>query len=518
VSRMAKNLAFVIMMVGISTAFAWQDEFDTLISTPPGPEQDSLIAEIVEANPTWNDVMEEIASISFPDTAKGHAFLRWTTCIDGVSRPWVIYVPSSYNPAQPSPMLVALHGSVARPDLIPDPKVWAEGTDYVPLAEKRGWFILFPMGQAGATWWDEVGMTNVLTLVRTAKIDYNIDDNHVYLGGFSDGGSAAYLFAMTMPTDFAAFMALNGHIGVGSEDGNLPTYATNFFNSPVYATSTDRDQLYPTNQVEKTINLAKKADGNILYRKLQGEHNINDVKSEFPAIFDYLEEHPRNRFPESIIWETAVPGFGVCKWLAIDEITVDDPAAWYADYNMALVDSSIAIGFSPVDTFSGPGVMVAALVNGDYLAKRIGLQTGDIIIKGNDSTIANMDDLVKFKATLHRGDAVSLIIKRGTDEIILRGRMPAPHNYFLFKREQPSAVAKATFSNNRFDIQGSRVGAFRILINPAMVDLDKNVMVTFNGKTIFDNKVKPDIAFMLRDYLDNRDRKLVFVNEIKLRP
>jgi predicted esterase len=516
--RLLIAIASVLLWISAASAQTWQAQFDTLIQTPPGPVRERLIADIAADRPAWKEVVAKIASIPFPDTARGGAFLRQTQCIDGATRPYVIYVPSTYDPKSPAPMLIILHGSVSRPQIIPDPMKWAENTAYIQFSEKRGWFVLFPMGQAGATWWDEVGMTNVMTLLRTTKIDFNIDDDRVYLGGFSDGGSAGFLFAMTMPTDFAAFVALNGQMGVGSEDGGLPTYATNFYNSHIFATTTDRDQLYPTYQMERTIAMAKKAGAKIYYRRLEGEHDFNAIAGELPALFDYLEKHPRKSFPDTIVWETAVKGFGVCKWLAIDDITIDEPASWYVDYNVGLVDSSIAIGFQPADTFSGPGVMVAALADGDYLARRIGLRPGDVIIGGNEIAISNADDLVKLKATLRRGADVMLIVLRGVNELVLRGSMPAPKNYFLFNREQPSAVAKASFSNNRFDIQGSRVGAFRILINPEMIDLSKNVVVIFNGKKIFDDRVAPDIAFMLRDFLANRDRKLVFVNELNLRP
>ncbi|OGC91183.1 MAG: hypothetical protein A2W25_10365 [candidate division Zixibacteria bacterium RBG_16_53_22] len=62
------------------------------------------------------------------------------------------------------------------------------------------------------------------------------------------------------------------------------------------------------------------------------------------------------------------------------------------------------------------------------------------------------------------------------------------------------------------------MGAFRILLSPDLVDLNENIMVLFNGEKIFDARVAPDIEFMLRDYLANRDRRLVFANEIELRP
>jgi hypothetical protein len=516
--RLLIAVACILSSVVGASAQNWQAQFDKLIKTPPGPERDSLIGQIVSAGPDWREVVTEIGSLTFPDTTKGQALLGSTTCIDGVTRPYVIFVPSSYDPMTPTPMLVHLHGLVMRPDIEPNPKEYIGNDTLMALAEERGWIVLFPFGQKGASWFDEVGMTNIMTLVRAAKIDFNIDDDRVYLSGFSDGASAAFLFAMIMPTDFAAFVALNGSMGVGSEDGGFSTYATNMANTHIYVTTADRDRFYPTSQMERTIAMAEKAGAKILYRRLKGDHISSEAGIEYPAIFDYLEQHPRDFSPDTIVWETAVAMFGVCKWLAIDEISVDEPAEWYVDHNVALVDSSISIGFQPYDTFPGPGVMVASISSGDYVARRIDLKPGDVILKGNSVSIDGLADIDKFKATLKRGSEVTLAVKRAGTEVVLRGRVPAPRNYFVFKREKPSAMAKAVYAKNRFDIQGSRVGAFRIFIHPDKVDLNKNVIVIFNGEKVFDGKIAPDIAYILRDYLANRDRKLVFVNEVSLRP
>ena len=511
-------VACVLFSIVGASGQDWRARFNTLIKTPPGLERDSLIARIDSDEPDWRQVMTEIGSLTFPDTIKGQTLSGSTTCLDSISRPYAIFVPSGYNPRTPTPMLVHLHGVVGRPIIEPDPKEYVGNTAIMALAEERGWLVLFPFGQKGATWFDEVGMTNIMTLVRAAKIDFNIDDNRVYLSGLSDGASAAFLFAMIMPTDFAAFVALNGSMGVGSEDGGFSTYATNMANTYIYATTADRDRYYPTSQMERTIAMAEKAGARILYHKLKGEHISSIVQVEYPAIFDYLEQHPRNSFPDRVVWETDLAKFGACKWLAIDEITIDEPADWYIDYNVALVDSVITIGFQPDNTFPGPGVMVASISDGDYVARQIGLKPADIIIKGNGIPIDSLAHLDKFKATLKRGSEVTLTVIRDGNEVVLRGRIPAPRNYFIFKRDKPSAVAKAVYAKNRFDIRGSRVGAFRILISPDMVDLNKNVVVTFNGERIFDDRIAPDIAFMLRDYLTNRDRKSVFVNEVRLRP
>jgi predicted esterase len=511
------STCFFLSSIGAS-AEDWRAQFGALVKTPAGSETDSLIARIVSAGPDWREVMDQIESLIFSDTIKGRELLDSAVCIDGVARPYVVYVPSGYDPRTPTPLLVHLHGLVGRPIIEPDPHTYVGNNAIMAEAEKRGWLVLFPFGQKGATWWDEVGMTNIMTQVRTTKANFNIDDNRVYLSGLSDGASAAFLFAMIRPNDFAAFVALNGSMGVGSEDGGFSTYAPNLANSYMYVTTADRDRYYPTAQMERTISMAEKAGANISYRRLKGEHTSSIVETEYPTIFDYLEQHPRNPFPNAIVWETATPEFGLCKWLEIDEITIDEPAPWYIDYNVALIDSTISIGFIPYDTFPGPGVMVASISDGDCVARRIGLEPGDIILNANGIPVDSLADLGKVRATLKRGSEVTLTVRRGQSEIMLSGRVPPPRNYFVFKRDKPSAVAKAAYKDNRFDIQGSRVGAFRILISPEMVNLQKNVVVVFDGEVIFDRKVAPDIGYMLRNYLAGRDRKSVFVNEVSLRP
>jgi hypothetical protein len=517
---MRKVISLVMVLIGlfsVASAATWQENLQKLLRSESGPGREELIEAIVKAGATWNDVITQIRLTPFPDTVKGQTILGHITCIDNVVRPWVVYVPSTYNPKVPTPMFVALHGLASRPEIINDPKNWADSTEYVPIAEKRGWIVLIPFAQAGATWWDNVGMTNINNLIRIVKSNFNIDDNRVWMGGFSDGGSAAFLFAMVLPNDFGAFVALNGHMGVGNEDGNLPTYATNFFNTPIYAVTTDKDQLYPSAQMEKLIDMAQKAGGKIFYHQLEGEHSFSYADEELPRIADFLELHPRDPYPTKIAWETAIKEFGVCRWLAIDEITTGEPAPWHVDYNFALVDSSLSIGIIPADSAEVPGVKVSKVVGEENLASQIGLKAGDIIYKLNDIPIKKQDDLTKFKSTIRRGDHVVTYIHRNGSDLVLPGNMPPPKNYLIFKREQPSACIKASCSANRIELESSRVGAFRILIDPEMFDLRQNVIIAVDKKVVFNGRVDPDIRYMLRNFLDNRDRKVIFVTEIKVR-
>ncbi|MCP4582346.1 MAG: hypothetical protein GY839_12090 [candidate division Zixibacteria bacterium] len=511
--------ALIFVLTLISPIFAqWQEFLDRLLLETKAEQQEILIEKIAKAKPSWQEVAAKLQSITFDPAERTGVMLRRSLCIDGIERPWVLYVPEGYDPTEPTPLFVWLHGLVSRAEIHDDPLEYVGRNEFQSLAEKKGWFMIYPMGQWGATWWDDVGMANIKNLVRTVKTEYNIDNDKVWLGGFSDGASAAFLHAMVDPSDYAAFVALNGDMGVGSQDGGIHTYSPNLYNTPVYVVTTDEDRLYPSKNMRPTIDMAMAAGGDIFYRELEGPHDFVYAESELPLIGRFLENHPRDPFPTRIVWETAAQKYGRCRWLAIDRITSGPTEDWHVDYNVAMVDSRISIGFVPGDGESIEGTLIGRVVDGDFLAKRIGLQPGDIIIKAGPMPIRNLDDLSEFKAGLKRGDPVELTVKRGADQIVLKGSIPEPRNYLLFERSKPSALAIAEFASNRINLKTSAVGAMRILISPAMINFKQKLTIQVNGNVVYEEKVSPDIAFMLRGYVISRDPSLIYVAEIEIAP
>ncbi|MBM3308126.1 MAG: hypothetical protein FJY74_07365 [Candidatus Eisenbacteria bacterium] len=495
----------------------WQAALDELLAAPQGADTERLIGEIVAARPAWNDVAARIEAAEFPAPATlGEPILSSVTVADTLELPWVLVAPPGYDAAVPTPLLVVLHGGVSRARPEEDPVAYVADDPFAALAAREGWIALFPFGQLGATWWDRVGMANVRDLVRTVKRECNVDDDRVWLGGFSDGASAAFLYGMVAPNDYAAFVALNGHIGVGSLDGDLPTYAPNLANTPVYAVTTFDDQLYPSSLMRRTLDMARAAGGEVFYRELPGRHDFDYADEELPRIAAFLMRHPRDPFPTRIVWESALPEFGACRWLAVDRVSLSDPEPWHGDFNVALPDDRVSVGFFPDWSYEGDGVLVGGLPDGDTAARRVGLSAGDVIVAGGGAPIRTGDDLNDYKARLVRGGPISLTVLRGGARVALDGRVPEPGAYNCFKRELPSALARASFSANRVDVEASRVGAFRVLVHPDMFRLDRNVVVSVNGNVVFDAPVVPDVGFLLRRFLEHRDRKLLYVAEIPI--
>jgi predicted esterase len=499
-----------------TNAADWRADLAELIAAEPGEARDELIAAVISTAPGWREVADAIETLEFPRADEYGPVLGTTVCIDDVERPWVLYVPASYDPAAPTPLLVWLHGGISRVDIKDDPIAYAEESNELLDLDARGWLGLYPFGQADATWWDEVGMANVRNLVRTVKRRYNVDDDRIYMAGFSDGGSAAFLHAMVDPTDYAAFVALNGHMGVGSVDADLPTYAPNFYNAPVYAVTTFDDSLYPSAKMRGSIEMAVEAGGDITYRELPGEHDFMDyAESELPRIYEFLNGNPRDRFPERIVWEAAVPEFGRCRWFSVDRVLPVDAAEWHKDYNAIMVDDRKTIGFIHDDGFGGRGVKITKVLD-DTVAEDIGLAEGDVLVAADGAAIEDIYDLDAWKETISRGDDITLTVDREGETLILESRFPAPQNYFLFKREVPSAKAVVAYADNRINVKGSRLGAFTVYVHPDMIDLNRNLMIAVDGETVFDAKIEPDVGYMLSNFLEDRDRKTLYVAEVKI--
>jgi len=513
-----KIIIFLLFLVLSAPSANLGDLLNDYLNTESPIMREKIMRAILKEKPSVDTIIKLLKNIDYEEPVKKGLIVSENQCIDGVKRPFCWYIPETYDPQKKTPLIVYLHGGVSTPD-IPDSieEYVKEESFFLAFAEKNSYILLFPFGQAGATWWDSVGVSNVLSQIRITKKKFNIDDNRVFMTGFSDGGSGSFFFAMCYPTDFAGFIPLNGHPGVGSNNGGIQTYFVNLYNRPLYVINTDLDRLYPDKEMGPVMELAQNAGANILYRIYTGiGHDFAYGNKEIPLFNKFIELHPRNLNQSVIRWETAYPKLGRCMWFSIDSINPAGYADWYKDYNMELINDRIVFGFWPDDKYKGSGVRVAKVVGDSSLCALIGIKEGDIFVKLEGKEVKSIDDINDYKAKKKRGDLTEIAIQRDGSEINLKGKFPEVTKYNLFRRGLPSACVGVSFSANKFYIKSSQLGAFTNYIDPDMVQLDQNVIIYVDGKKVYDDRVKPDLEFIIRNFFENWDREQIYVNKIHI--
>ena len=82
----------------------------------------------------------------------------------------------------------------------------------------------FAMRPTPGTW--------LLAQLAAVKRRYNVDEDRVFLGGFSDGGSGSLIMGLYYPTPWAGLIDLSGSItvAIGAPDEAFPA---NLSNRPV---------------------------------------------------------------------------------------------------------------------------------------------------------------------------------------------------------------------------------------------------------------------------------------------
>jgi polyhydroxybutyrate depolymerase len=135
---------------------------------------------------------------------------RRTLRVDGVERGYLLFVPSSYRPGHPAPLLLIFHGGGGRARGI------APHTGFSRLAEQEGFVAVYPDGlnrrwndgRGYATTHDDVGF--VRALLDTVRRELTIDPRRIYATGISNGAIFSYRLACDLPGVLAAVAPVAG--------------------------------------------------------------------------------------------------------------------------------------------------------------------------------------------------------------------------------------------------------------------------------------------------------------------
>lgn len=118
----------------------------------------------------------------------------------GQERRYLLYVPPSYDPTKPTPLVISMHGAALWPAQQMNLSRWNR------LADEHGFIVVYPSGTGVPRTWSsgEADVIFISRLIDTVAATYNIDPARIYANGFSNGGEMALALSCKLSGRIAA--------------------------------------------------------------------------------------------------------------------------------------------------------------------------------------------------------------------------------------------------------------------------------------------------------------------------
>lgn len=229
---------------------------------------------------------------------------------------YALYVPNSYSPEHPAPLIILLHGLGSNPQQVISYAGIAENAEkhgYIVAApygyNERGWYgsrgpgnagaprptdsNAPPIGGASASDPDNLGelseldVMNVLALMQET---FNVDPKRIYLMGHSMGGGGTLYLGMKHPHIWAALAPLAPAIW------SSPEQLEQIRDMPVILVQGENDNLVTTGMIRPWAARLAELEMNHRYIEMPGgDHVVSFSRNPdmIAEVFEFLNAHPK---------------------------------------------------------------------------------------------------------------------------------------------------------------------------------------------------------------------------------
>lgn len=189
---------------------------------------------------------------------RGHSYVL--SCLGGSAYHYTCYLPRSYTPAKPSPVLFYMA-----------PRGNAQPLS-TTMAERLGWIMVgFTEARDGP--WPPI-CENRDAVLFDLRRRFNIASHGLYFAGFSGGARASILSAVSYPDDSAGLFC----IGAGMPGENrMPVLSI-----PIYFSAGEMD--YNKNEVMELYERERKLGRTTAFRLHSGGHSYGHISDHISAI------------------------------------------------------------------------------------------------------------------------------------------------------------------------------------------------------------------------------------------
>ncbi|NLT41982.1 MAG: hypothetical protein GXX93_04875 [Anaerolineae bacterium] len=138
-----------------------------------------------------------------------------TLVSSGRERSYLLYVPDSYDPSTPTPLVITIHGFAQWPAHQMRLSGWND------LADRYGFIVVYPSGTGFPRRWaagsgssgGDDPLSEVIfisELITKLEGEYNIDPTRIYANGLSNGGGMSFLLSCALSQRIAAVGLVSG--------------------------------------------------------------------------------------------------------------------------------------------------------------------------------------------------------------------------------------------------------------------------------------------------------------------
>jgi pimeloyl-ACP methyl ester carboxylesterase len=196
----------------------------------------------------------------------GEAFVRSSK--DATMQPVALYVPSTYAPEKPAPLVIFLHGRLQAESHLIAPEFLAA------LAESTGTIVVAPYGRG---YYDYRGSeSDVYDALDAATLAFNVDPGKRYLVGYSMGAFSLFRIAPIHPDRWSAVMCISGALLAS----RASAVATTMRNNRFYVVTGARDDNVPTAFPTATAIFLRDTGSSVsFYSQPDGTHSLYSLRT-----------------------------------------------------------------------------------------------------------------------------------------------------------------------------------------------------------------------------------------------
>lgn len=508
-----RALAVVVGLATVGTAAAPSVDvaFKAFWDAASVPAAVTAAADVVASGLTFDEAYTRLQKGRSYSAAAPHGVVRLSRGRAAGAFPYTLDVPATYDSNKKYQVRVQLHGGVNRPAAA------MRGDGSIGSLAGDPQIYVLPQSWRDAQWWASSQLENVLAIVDAVKRTYNVDENRVVLSGVSDGGTAAYFFAMRETTPFASFLPLNGFVLVlRNRDLEIrgALFPHNMTNKPFFVVNGGQDPLYPAARVEPFVKQFQAGGLQTVYQpQPDAGHNTNWWPEVKPAYEAFVRDHPREPHPARLTWQTDdTATHNRAHWLVIDRLGNPRPGEELPDIN------DFKAGQEPNFGLRSAGMRVVAVLPGSN-AREFGLMPGDVIVSINDRTLPRGLELTEFMAIYEPGTRLHFVVSRGDRPVDLNGTyQPTMMTRVspIFVSDRPTGRIDVVREGNTVRADTRGVAAFTLLLSPEVFDFSKPVTVIADGKTVFDGPVQKNLQTLMAWAARDNDRTMLYGAELKV--